>query len=162
MTTQATAAAGSTSVYATHAHVQTHINHLLHASPVYGHFFANVSLHSASPGRVVVHLPIERCHLNSKGSLHGAVSATLVDFMGGLAIAAYDSRDHTGVSTDMHVSFLGGAKEGETLEVEGRVDRCGGTLAYTSVVVRKLDGEKGEGRGDVVSMGSHTKFVKQR
>ena len=82
--------------------------------------------------------------------------------MGGVAIASYDNRNSTGVSTDMHVSFLNGARVGETLEVEGRVDRCGATLAYTSVIIRKLDTEKGESNGVVVTMGSHTKFVRQR
>lgn len=145
-----------------YAHVQSHLNFLVTNSPIYRHLFSNVRLHSATSGRVVVHLALESIHLNSKQSLHGSVSATLVDFMGGVAIASFDNRDSTGVSTDMHVSFLSGAKAGETLEVEGKVDRCGGVLAYTSVIVKKLDTAKGEGMGTVVTMGSHTKFVKQR
>ncbi|KAL9053406.1 MAG: hypothetical protein Q9162_004776 [Coniocarpon cinnabarinum] len=144
------------------AHVQTHVDFLLANSPIYAHLFHNVVLHAVTPGRVIVHLALLPIHLNSKLSLHGSVSATLVDFMGGVAIASYDERNNTGVSTDMHISFLSGAKAGETLEVEGKVERCGGTLAYTTVVVRKLDGEKGEATGDIVSMGSHTKFVRTK
>ena len=141
---------------ATEAHIKRHLSFLLSNSPIYAHLFSAARLQSATPGLVVIHLDLQSLHLNSKSSLHGSVSATLIDFMGGVAIASYDNRDNTGVSTDMHVSFLSGAKAGETLDIEGRVDRCGGTLAYTAVTIRKLS------TGDVVAMGSHTKFVKQR
>lgn len=69
-----------------------------------------------------------------------------------MAIAS-TGRDKTGVSTDIHTSFVGGAKEGEVLEIEGRVSRVGGTMAYTSVEIRKVGGE-------VVATGLHTKFVR--
>ena len=144
------------------AHVQRHVDFLLANSPIYAHLFRGVKVHAVTPSRVVAHLPLQPEHLNSKQSLHGSVSATLVDFMGGVAIASYDERNNTGVSTDMHVSFVSGAKAGDVLEVEGRVERCGGTLAFTSVVIRKLDEGKGEGNGDPVAKGSHTKCVKQR
>lgn len=97
------------------------------------------------------------CHLNSKGTLHGTVSACLTDWAGGLAIATY-GHEKTGVSTDIHTTFISTAKEGDVLEIEGRADKVGGTLAFTSVEIRKIE-EDGAGR--VVSMGSHTKYVKQ-
>lgn len=143
-------------------HVDGHVKSLLVKSPLYSHLFSSIRLFSASSGHVVTHLDLGPKHLNSKGSLHGSISATLVDFIGGVAIASYDCRENTGVSTDMHISFVGGAKAGDTLEVEGSVARCGGTLAYTNVSIRKLDSAKGELKGDLVTVGSHTKFVKQK
>lgn len=82
--------------------------------------------------------------------------------MGGLAIACYDERENTGVSTDMHISFIGGAKTGDVLDIEGKVEKCGGTLAFTTVTIRKQEDGKPRGHGPLVATGSHTKYVKQR
>lgn len=69
-----------------------------------------------------------------------------------MAIAS-TGRDKTGVSTDLHTSFVSSAKEGDVLVIEGRVSRVGGTMAYTSVEIRKEGGE-------VVATGLHTKFMR--
>ena len=84
------------------------------------------------------------------------MSTCLTDWAGGLAIATH-GREKTGVSTDIHTTFISTAKEGDVLEVEGRADKMGGTLAFTSVEVRKVGGDGGS---TAVSMGSHTKYVK--
>jgi acyl-coenzyme A thioesterase 13 len=141
-------------------HVETYIATSIAGAPIYSLLFSALKLHQAGSGRVVVLLRLEDIHINSKGSLHGSVSATLIDFIGGVAIASHDLRDKTGVSTDMHISFVGGAKAGDTIEVEGRVEKCGGTLAFTTATIRKYEPEKGEGRGALVSIGSHTKYVR--
>ena len=143
-------------------HVANHVSMLLNNSPLYSHLFPRIRLISAASGHVIAHLDLEPMHLNSKGSLHGSISAAIVDFIGGVAISSYDCRDSTGVSTDMHITFVGGAKAGDTLEIEGSVARCGGTLAYTNATIRKFDRAKGALNGDLVTTGSHTKFVKQR
>lgn len=126
-------------------------------SPIYEFLLSGIVLVSASKGVVTARLSVKPCHLNSKGTLHGTVSACLTDWAGGLAIATY-GREKTGVSTDIHTTFISAAKEGDTLEIEGRANKVGGTLAFTSVEIRKL-GENGE--SSVVSTGSHTKYVKQ-
>lgn len=144
------------------AHAESHVEFLLTNSPLYSHLFQNIQVTSASPTKVTCTLELQPHQLNSKGSFHGSCSAALVDFMGGLAIACYDQRQNTGVSTDMHISFIGGAKTGDTLDIEGRVNKCGGTLAFTSVTIRKLEEGKPPGHGALVTTGSHTKFVKQR
>ena len=143
---------------ATESHVREHLKRIISASPVYSHFFAHLQLQSVSSGVVKVRLTLEPHLLNSKGSLHGSVSCALIDLMGGVAIASYDSRDDTGVSTDMHVTFISGAKQGDLLEAEGKIVRCGGTLAFTEVEIKKVG--IGEWRQDVIAKGTHTKFVR--
>lgn len=143
-------------------HARAHIDFLLNNSPMYSHLFQGIEVLSASSTGVLCSLALEAIHLNSKGSLHGSCSATLIDFMGGLAIACYDNRSNTGVSTDMHIAFAGGAKTGDVLDIEGKVDKCGGTLAFTTVTIRKQEQGKAQGDGPLVATGSHTKFVKQR
>ena len=80
----------------------------------------------------------------------------MTDWAGGLAIATH-GREKTGVSTDIHTTFMSTAKEGDELEIEGRANKVGGTLAFTSVEIRKVGGD---GASCVVSVGSHTKYVK--
>lgn len=68
----------------------------------------------------------------------------------------------TGVSTDMHLSYCSTAREGDTLEVEAWVSRRGKKLGFTGFEIRKrVEGggwERGE-RGEVVVVGSHTKYL---
>ncbi|KAF8924279.1 hypothetical protein BGZ58_001964 [Dissophora ornata] len=58
----------------------------------------------------------------------------------------------TGVSTDLNISFISGAKIGDKLSINSRCDKIGGTLAYTSVEINVGD--------KVVALGRHTKFVR--
>ncbi|CAD6588893.1 MAG: hypothetical protein ASARMPREDX12_003529 [Alectoria sarmentosa] len=138
-------------------HIQNYWANMRRNSPIYEFLLSDISLVSASKGVVIATLNVKPCHLNSKGTLHGTVSACLTDWAGGLAIATH-GREKTGVSTDIHTTFISTAKEGDVLEIEGRANKVGGTLAFTSVEIRKV-GE--DGASSVVSMGSHTKYVKQ-
>jgi acyl-coenzyme A thioesterase 13 len=85
------------------------------------------------------------------------VSATLIDWVGGIAIAAWDNREKAGVSTDIHISYVSSAKEGDSIEIEGKCDKVGGTLAFTTATIWKVVDDV---PGPIVATGSHTKFVK--
>jgi hypothetical protein len=90
-------------------------------SPIYA--FLLRCQQSTTAGTSISHLTLAPEHLNSKGSIHGSVSATIVDWASGNALATM--RCGSGVSVDMHVTFLNGAKEGEVVEVKGVVDKLG-------------------------------------
>ena len=81
-----------------------------------------------------------------------------MDWVGGMAIASLDLRDKTGVSVDIHVSYLAGAKMGETIAIMGCAEKVGGNLAFTGVQIWVVGGD-GE-RGREVARGRHTKFVR--
>lgn len=126
-------------------------------SPIYNFLLSDIKIESASKGLVRARLQLSKNHVNSKGTLHGTVSACLIDWVGGLAIASYDLRDKTGVSTDIHITYIGGAKEGEWIEVEGRANKVGGSLGFTTATISKVvDGNP----GPLVATGTHTKYVK--
>ena len=82
-----------------------------------------------------------------------------MDWAGGLAIAAWDLRGATGVSVDINVSYLSSARLGDEIEIEGRVERVGGSLGFTEVRIWRVETEGGK-RGGMVVSGRHTKFVK--
>lgn len=139
-------------------HVQQIFDQQKPNSAIYNFLLSDAQITSATKGLVKARLQLAKNHVNSRGGLHGAVSATLIDWIGGMAIASYDLRDKTGVSTDIHVTYLSSAKEGDWIEVEGRANKVGGTLGFTTATVYKLD-EQGQ-PGTMIATGSHSKYVK--
>ncbi|KAJ7773824.1 thioesterase thiol ester dehydrase-isomerase [Mycena metata] len=139
--------------------VQTVLITYLTSSPLYKILLASIELSSASHGHVTLKLVVLPIHVNSKAVLHGSVSATLVDLVGGLAVTSTGS-PKTGVSTDMHVSFVGTAREGDTLWIDGIAERVGATLAFTRVRIEKEIVAEGGAERALVATGSHTKYVR--
>ncbi|KAF7590775.1 hypothetical protein BBP40_002391 [Aspergillus hancockii] len=127
-------------------------------SPIYAHLLSDVTITDASEGTIHARLRVDKNHTNSKGGLHGTMSACIVDWAAGMAIASHGA-SHTGVSTDMHISFLSSATEGEILEIEGRALKVGGTLAFLSVEICKV---KEGGERVVIATGLHTKYVRRK
>lgn len=133
-------------------HVRNYWSKMLPDSPVYTFLLSGIDLTSASNGTVTARMTLAPTHMNSKGSVHGTVSACIVDCFGGLAVAS-TGLEKTGVSTDIHITYVSAAKAGDVLEIEGRANKVGSTMAFTSVEIRK------EG-GGLVATGGHTKFVR--
>src|SRR5258705_12919681 len=98
------------------------------SSPIYAFLLEDIDLYNAERGIVRASLKIGPRHLNSKGILHGVFSACVTDWAGGLAVASH-GLDSTGVSTDIHVSYLSSATTGDDLEIEGRANKVGKSLA---------------------------------
>ena len=128
--------------------------HRVSDSPVYKWFFSDIRIVSASHGSMTAELPLSPKLLNSKGGLHGSVSATIVDWAGGMAIAS-TGLEKTGLSTDIHVSYVGTAKEGDMLTIEGNASKVGRNMGFTTVTIFKGEGEEKQ----VVAHGTHTKYI---
>lgn len=133
-------------------HVRTYWSTMLPSSPLYSFLLSSIELTHASHGTVTARLPLGTTHMNSKGTLHGTVSACIVDCFGGLAVAS-TGLEKTGVSTDIHITYLSAAKVGDVLEIEARANKVGGTMAFTTVEIRKVG-------GGTVATGGHTKFIR--
>lgn len=142
---------------AEHEHIEKLVETQLPGSPIYALVLTPVQITSASKGQFVARLPLTKNHMNRNGSLHGSVTATIVDWAGGMAIATYDRREKTGVSVDIHVTYQSGAKLGDEIEIEGLAEKVGGSIAFTKVGIYKV--EDGE-RGRLVATGTHTKYTK--
>lgn len=126
-------------------------------SPIYQFLLEDVKFTHASKGLVRARLLLTKNHVNAHGGLHGSVSATIVDWVGGMAIAAWDNRMKTGVSVDIHVTYQSSAKDGDWIEIEGKADKVGGSLAFTTVTIWKVVEDQ---PGPIIASGTHTKFVK--
>ncbi|ORY03157.1 HotDog domain-containing protein [Clohesyomyces aquaticus] len=139
------------------SHVEKFWHGRLPHSPIYQFLLSDIKFTHASKGVVRARLLLTSNHINAHGGIHGSVSATLVDWVGGMAIAAWDNRVMTGVSTDIHISYASSAKCGDWIEVEGRAGKVGGTLAFTTATISKVVDDE---PGPIIATGSHTKFVK--
>jgi len=126
-------------------------------SPIYDFLLSNATLVSATRGTVVANLLLEKNHVNSRGTIHGAVSATIADWSGGLAIATH-GLEKTGASIDIHVTYIGGAQIGDTIQIEAIANKVGRSVAFTTIRIYKLvDGAP----GPMVATASHTKYITQ-
>ncbi|KAJ5247855.1 hypothetical protein N7468_002838 [Penicillium chermesinum] len=126
-------------------------------SPIYEFLLNEVEIYEAERGLVRARLQLGPRQLNSKGSVHGAFSATVTDWAGGMAIATH-GLDSTGVSTDIHVTYLSMAIAGDWIEIESRASKVGKSLAFTTVTISKRT-EEGL---TIVAQGTHTKYVRTR
>lgn len=89
-------------------------------------------------GTYVAELDATTDTLNRQDVVHGAAIATLIDHAGG-----YGARvllDRVGLTSDLHVRFLGAARAGSVLRAEARVQRAGRTLIVMDVRVTDQDG----------------------
>lgn len=93
---------------------------------------------------------------NMHGTLHGGVTAALVDVVGSMAIAllhhAKDRPSMNHVSTDLNVSYMSGAPKGSRVTVVATCHKDGKTLNYCTVDVL---GESGK----LLAQGRHTKYM---
>lgn len=70
------------------------------------------------------------------------------------ALMTYDMNNvRAGVSIDLHVSFLKGARENDEIIVEAKTVRCEKTLAFIECEI------KNKKDNSLLVKGSHTKFV---
>ncbi|KAG0027756.1 hypothetical protein BGZ82_008783 [Podila clonocystis] len=142
-------------------HVQKVWTSFLEAGGFDAQTLSGLKLVSASKGSIQCELEVAHQHLNRLGGCHGGLLSTIVDIGGSLAIAA-ENMHATGVSTDLNVSFVSGAKLGDKLIIaspmlcyftpNSHCDKIGGTLAYTTVEITA--------NGKVVVLGRHTKYVR--
>lgn len=65
--------------------------------------FPQVEVLAATPGKVVCEMRVEEEHTNRGGTLHGGLTATLVDVISTMAIMNSE-RGAPGVSVDMNIT----------------------------------------------------------
>ena len=91
-------------------------------------------------GRPYLRLPVRRDLLNPHGVLHGGVSLTLLDAIGGRSLVgqlvpATGQRILSSVTVTLTTDFMLGVRDG-VLFATGSPDHIGKTVAYVSVQLR--------------------------
>ncbi|XP_042724755.1 acyl-coenzyme A thioesterase 13 [Lagopus leucura] len=111
-----------------------------------------VELLSASPGKVVCELKVEEEHTNKHGTLHGGLTATLVDVISTVALM-YTERGVPGVSVDINITYTSAAKIGEEVLITAQILKQGRNLAFASVDLTS------KATGKLIAQGRHTKYM---
>ncbi|XP_045717678.1 acyl-coenzyme A thioesterase 13 [Phyllostomus hastatus] len=122
------------------------------SSPGFDRILEKVTLVSAAPGKVTCELRVEEEHTNKLGTLHGGLTATLVDTISTLALLCTE-RALPGVSVDMNITYMSPAKLGEDVVITAHILKQGRTLAFTSVDLTS------KATGKLVAQGRHTKHL---
>ncbi|XP_056154814.1 acyl-coenzyme A thioesterase 13 [Lampris incognitus] len=107
---------------------------------------------SAIPGKMVCEMKVEEEHTNRGGTLHGGLTATLVDVVSTGAIM-YSERGLPGVSVDMNITYMNAAKIGEDVLITAQVLKQGRTLAFATVDLTN------KATGKMIAQGRHTKHL---
>ncbi|CAK7318065.1 Acyl-coenzyme A thioesterase 13 [Vulpes lagopus] len=122
------------------------------SAPGFDRVLEKVTLVSAAPGKVICEMKVESNHANKYGTLHGGLTATLVDNISTLALLCTE-RGVPGVSVDMNITYMSPAKIGEDIVITAHILKQGKTLAFTSVdLMNKTTGK-------LVAQGRHTKHL---
>ncbi|KAM6185929.1 acyl-coenzyme A thioesterase 13 [Rhynchocyon petersi] len=111
-----------------------------------------VTLVSCVPGKVVCQMKVDEEHTNKMGTLHGGLTATLVDNISTLALLSTE-RGAPGVSVDMNITYMSPAKIGEDILITAHVLKQGKTLAFASVDLTN------KATGKLIAQGRHTKHL---
>ncbi|KPP71128.1 hypothetical protein Z043_109993 [Scleropages formosus] len=121
-------------------------------SPGFDRVLRKVNIVSASPGKVVCEMKVEEEHLNRMGTLHGGMTATIVDVISTTALL-YTERGVPGVSVDMNITYMNAAKLGEDLLITAQVLKQGRTMAFATVDLAS------KATGKLIAQGRHTKHL---
>ncbi|XP_040823626.1 acyl-coenzyme A thioesterase 13 [Ochotona curzoniae] len=121
-------------------------------SPNFDRVCDKVSLVSAAPGKVVCEMKVEEQHTNKLGTLHGGLTATLVDVISTVALICSE-RGLPGVSVDMNITYMAPAKIGEDILISAHILKQGRTLAFASVDLTS------KATGKLIAQGRHTKHL---
>ncbi|XP_065326932.1 acyl-coenzyme A thioesterase 13 [Pelmatolapia mariae] len=129
-----------------------HVMRAMVDSPGFDRVLSKVDILSASPGKVVCEMRVEEEHTNRGGTLHGGLTATLVDVVSTMAIM-YSERGAPGVSVDMNITYMNAAKMGEDVLITAQVLKQGRSLAFATVdLTNKVTGK-------IIAQGRHTKHL---
>eukprot|EP00126_Sphaerothecum_destruens_P012772 Sdes_comp21881_c0_seq1m20425 len=119
----------------------------------FGRVMKTMKVLSATEGHCVCELTIQEEHENRMGSLHGGMTATLIDVVSTLSVALKHKEHLPGVSVDMTINYLNPGKEGDTILIDARCIKIGKTLAFTeTTITSKLNQQ-------TIAKGLHTKYV---
>ncbi len=83
-----------------------------------------------------VGLRVGDSHINYVKLAHGGVLTTLADVALSYQVHASEMPRLNVVTNSLTTNFLSGAKLGDWLEADARIDRMGGRIAYTSGTIR--------------------------
>jgi len=97
---------------------------------------ANLKVTKANKHSIVVEFVLREEHVNGKNTLHGGLTAALVDIVTARAVGL-TVKDVPMVSVDISVSYMLPAKLGEVVTIEAVCLKIGKNIAFTEATFRR-------------------------
>ncbi|CAJ0578914.1 unnamed protein product, partial [Mesorhabditis spiculigera] len=95
----------------------------------------------ATPNHLQCELVLGREHLNSKGTLHGGMTAAIVDIVTARAVGL-TNRNQGMASIEISVSYLAPIQLGDTVLIQATVLKHGRNIAFTECEFRRKSDDK--------------------
>ncbi|XP_069701581.1 acyl-coenzyme A thioesterase 13-like [Periplaneta americana] len=111
-----------------------------------------VKILNAGEGRLHAELVLGSEHHNPMGTLHGGLTATLVDALPTLSFMTHQG-GVMGPTVNLNISYMKTAKEGDTIVIDSNTLKAGKALAFFEVEIRKKQ------TGELIAKGFHTKYI---
>lgn len=99
-------------------------------------------------GSVHFRWKVDLTHVNKTGTLHGGCTAGIVDVATGISLLSTPNGKMS-ISTDLSISYLRPAREGELLDIYSKVIKAGSSIAF-------LEAEFVNSDGKIVALGKQT------
>ncbi|XP_042320962.1 acyl-coenzyme A thioesterase 13 [Sceloporus undulatus] len=121
-------------------------------SPGFDRVLSKMTVLSAGPEKVVCEMEVAEEHTNRGGTLHGGLTATLVDVVSTAALLCTE-RGSPGVSVDMNITYMSAAKIGDEIQITAKILKQGRSLAFATVDLTN------KATGRLIAQGRHTKHL---
>ena len=112
---------------------------------------------SIEKGRVIAEMKLSKEHCNILNTLHGGLSATLVDHFTSLTLISHfyaeGKEPPDSASIELSMSYLSAIPEGREIRIEAENLRVGRKLAFLSAKIYDKQSRK------LSVSGKHTKFI---
>nr|XP_023012542.1 acyl-coenzyme A thioesterase 13-like [Leptinotarsa decemlineata] len=111
-----------------------------------------------SDGKCSAELKVEEEHLSPWDTLHGGMSALLLDNISTWALQTHKNADDVkaAVSVEINMTFIKAAKEGEEIQIDANTLRAGKSLAFLEMFIRN------KSTGELLVKGGQTKYLVRR
>lgn len=114
---------------------------------------------SAGDGRLTAHMKVDKIHCNTSNTLHGGLTATMIDALSTLALASLDVKGYqesklpTTVSIEINMTYLRPAPINSEIMIECITEKRGKNIAFLAAsIINKSDGK-------LVAKGNHLKAI---
>ena len=104
--------------------------------PCNAHLGARFEGHDADLGVLRLSFLTKAEYANPAGTIQGGIVGAMLDEAMGPLVVAATSGAKVPVSTDLHMTFFKGVPIGPPCHVEARIDMLGGSVVFTSAVMR--------------------------
>jgi len=114
---------------------------------------SRVNITGGGNGTLTGIMKVENQDCNSGGTLHGGMTALLVDSLSGVALMTHPKCTSSGVSLSINMTYMSAAPLGDEIVIKASTDKIGKRMAFLNVEIFNRK------NGAMVAKGTQVKFI---